>query len=576
MKRLLLSWLLLLPLAAVAEERILGFDSDILVMADGWIQVTETITVRAESNRIKRGIYRDFPTEYFDRQGNRYEVDFEPMTVMRDGAAEDWHVRNVHRGKRVYFGNANRFLSPGTYTYTFRYRANRMLGFFENHDELYWNVTGFDWAFPIDRATATVTLEFAAPAGQITHTGYTGPFGSSGRDYRSSVSADGIASFESIKPLSAVNGLTIVVGWPKGFVDEPSKMQRLLWLLKDNRNLLIAVIGLLILLVYYVPVWRHFGKDPEEGVIVTRYGPPDGYSPASLRYIQQMYYDDKIMTAAVVNLAVKGYLRINASEGSQGFFKFNTEPPQHSLTKMDPGDNPPPLAAGERELYESLFKSGKTVVLDNKYHELLGDARKAHRESLQVDYGRKYFEKNGLVNLPAILIAILASVFSVLSGITPLTVAVIALMLATIVFFAIVMKRPTIRGRKLLDEALGFKDYLEVAEKDELNLKNPPEKTPQLFEAYLPYALALGVDQQWAEKFAAVLAAIRGPDGAAYHPGWYNGSWSVSNLSSSTSQLSSSLNTAISSSVAPPGSSSGGGGGGFSGGGGGGGGGGGW
>ena len=109
-----------------------------------------------------------------------------------------------------------------------------------------------------------------------------------------------------------------------------------------------------------------------------------------------------------------------------------------------------------------------------------------------------------------------------------------------------------------------------------MNLRNPPEKTPQLFEAYLPFALALGVDQEWAEKFAGVLASARNPDGGAYHPAWYHGAWSTSNLMTSTSQLSSSLNTAISSSVTPPGSSSGGGGGGFSGGGGGGGGGGGW
>jgi uncharacterized membrane protein len=128
----------------------------------------------------------------------------------------------------------------------------------------------------------------------------------------------------------------------------------------------------------------------------------------------------------------------------------------------------------------------------------------------------------------------------------------------------------------VLDEMLGFKDFLEIAEKDELNLRNPPEKTPQLFEAFLPFALALGVDQEWSERFASVLAAIRDQDGRKYQPSWYNGRWNSSNLSKTTSKLSGSLNTAISSSVSPPGSSSGGGGGGSSGGGGGGGGGGGW
>ena len=125
-------------------------------------------------------------------------------------------------------------------------------------------------------------------------------------------------------------------------------------------------------------------------------------------------------------------------------------------------------------------------------------------------------------------------------------------MFVTMVFFAIIMKRPTMRGRKLLDEILGFKDYLEVAEKDEMNLRNPPEKTPELFEAYLPFALALGVDQPWAEKFASVLAAVQQTDGTTYQPRWYNGSFNTMDLSRTTSQLSNSLNTAITSSVSPP------------------------
>jgi uncharacterized membrane protein len=166
------------------------------------------------------------------------------------------------------------------------------------------------------------------------------------------------------------------------------------------------------------------------------------------------------------------------------------------------------------------------------------------------------------------------------NGPTPFVIATIVLSFLTMAFFAISMKRPTIRGRKLLDEMLGFKDFLEIAEKDELNLRNPPAKTPELFEAFLPYALALGVDQQWSERFATVLAAIRNPDGSAYSPSWYDGKWNSSNLSRTTRGLSSGLNSAVGSSVSPPGSSSGfsggGGGGGSSGGGGGGGGGGGW
>jgi uncharacterized membrane protein len=279
-----------------------------------------------------------------------------------------------------------------------------------------------------------------------------------------------------------------------------------------------------------------------------------------------MYYDNKVMTAAVVNLAVKGYLTIQKRGRS------------HWLIKQSTDQLKPPMAPGEKELYAGLFNGLTKVELDNENHKILGKARGAHRESLIKDYKQNYFKTNIILNVPAILIVIGAALIAlnIGRGPTPLVIATIVLSFLTMAFFAIIMKRPTIRGRQLLDEMLGFKDFLEIAEKEELNLRNPPKKTPQLFESLLPFALALGVDQQWSERFASVLAGIRGPDGREYQPSWYDGKWNSSNLSKTTSKLSGSLNSAISSSVSPPGSSSGGGGGGSSGGGGGGGGGGGW
>ncbi|MGB5489476.1 MAG: DUF2207 domain-containing protein [Woeseiaceae bacterium] len=558
--------MLLLPVCGIADERILSFHSEIRVLTDGMIEVTETIKVRAEGNRIKRGIYRDLPTEYEDGYGNEVKIAFKPLAVLRNERPEPFHTQEIRRGVRTYFGSANRLIKAGEHTYVFRYRASRMLGFFAEHDELYWNVTGFDWAFPIDKASATVQLEFDAPMSAITHEAYTGRFGAKGRDYRSRFDSSRRVYFEANGPLSAVNGMTIVVGWPKGFVEEPSGADRVGWLLKDNANLLAAVIGYLLLLAYYVPVWRTYGRDPEEGVIVTRYEPPQGFSPASLRYIQQMYYDNKVMTAAIVNLAVKGYLEIKTQGGL------------HWLTIKTPDDPKPAMAPGEKELYVGLFKTQNKIELDNANHKVLGKARGAHKKSLQADYNKKYFKTNAMLNIPAVMIVLgtLLVAFNIGRGVTPLVIAMVVLSFLTMALFAFIMRAPTLRGRKLLDEMLGFKEFLEIAEKDELNLRNPPEKTPHLFETMLPFALALGVDQQWSERFATVLANIRGPDGSEYRPSWYNGSWNSNNLSKTTNKLSSSLNSAISSSVSPPGSSSGGGGGGSSGGGGGGGGGGGW
>ncbi len=566
MRRIIALLLLCLPLAAIADERILSFHSDVRVLTDGMIEVTETITVRSEGKQIRRGIYRDFPVEYEDRLGNAYKIKLEPRFVQRNGQPEAFHTVRSGRDVRTYFGSSNRFIDHGEHTYTFRYRADRMLGFFDEHDELYWNATGNNWAFPIDKATATVRLGFDAPRDKVFVEGYTGRMGSQEQDYGRFMDEAGDVHFAANNPLPAAHGLTIVVGWPKGFVDEPTVLDRVGWIIKDNRNLLVAVFGYLLLLLYYIPTWLKHGKDPVEGVVITRYEPPKGFSPASLRYIRQMYYDDKVMTAAIVNLAVKGYLEISK--------KGKT----HSLRKLNTETLKPPMAPGERELFEAIFAEGDVVTLKNSNHKVLGKARSKHSQSLRKDYKNHYFKTNALLNLPAILIVILTTLIAVNvgRGATALVIAMIVLSFLTMAVFAIIMKRPTIRGRQLLDEMLGFKDFLEIAEKDELNLRNPPQKTPELFEMMLPFALALGVEQAWSERFAKVLAAIRDPDGNAYRPSWYNGRWNTSNLSKATNSLSSGLGSAVSSSVSPPGSSSGGGGGGSSGGGGGGGGGGGW
>jgi len=138
------------------------------------------------------------------------------------------------------------------------------------------------------------------------------------------------------------------------------------------------------------------------------------------------------------------------------------------------------------------------------------------------------------------------------------------------------LKAPTRAGRRLLDEMEGFRQFLEVAEREEMNFRNPPEKTPELFERFLPYALALGVEQHWMERFAGLFLRLE-ERGEHYRPVWYHGNnWQVQNLGNFSNALGSSLGSALSSSSAAPGSSSGSGGGGSSGGGGGGGGGGGW
>ncbi|HEX8513221.1 MAG TPA: DUF2207 domain-containing protein, partial [Allosphingosinicella sp.] len=167
MRRLLLPLLaaltLLWPAAASADERVLHFLSEVSVRADGTLDVTETIRVRSEGDRIRRGIYREFPTRYTNRTGSEVRVGFEVVSVRRDGAGEPWHIEARGNFIRIYIGDGGTGLPSGEHVYVIRYRTTRQVDFFKEHDELNWEVTGTGWEFPIDVAEARIRLPQAVP-----------------------------------------------------------------------------------------------------------------------------------------------------------------------------------------------------------------------------------------------------------------------------------------------------------------------------------------------------------------------------------------------------------------------------
>ncbi len=619
---------------AAGSERILDFKSAISIQRDGSMTVSEDITVVCERKQIKRGIFRDFPTRYRDGRGNPVQVAFEVLEILRDGRPEPYHIKDLSNGKRVYIGQKNILLKPGTYTYRITYRTSRQLGFFKDFDELYWNVTGNGWRFTIDRAEAVVSLP---PGTQILEkAAYTGAQGSKGKDYTVEVIKPGVVAFATTRTLRPGEGLTIAVSWPKGVVPEPTALDRIGYLLKDNRSAAWGIIGLLVLLVFYLTAWVRVGKDPLKGTIIPLFSPPENISPALARLIMRLgLRDDKIFAVAIVNMAVKGYLNISQDE-------------DQAWTLEKTGADGKVLSSGEAKIAEKLFSVGSRVKLKKTNHERIGKAKKELTRCLMREARNKYFVLNsgyfvsGLVITGLILLSIVMgssqteavlfmgvwltiwstgclflgirvvsawrhvgknhgkrifssagaigiTLFSIpffvgeavglwlFTSASSLLAGVILLLVGlTNALFYHLLKAPTLKGRKLMDRIEGFKRYLSVAEKDRLNILNPPLKTPELFERYLPYALALDVEQQWGEQFAHVLGDASREEGG-YRPAWYTGgAWRPGSPTGFVSSLGSSLSGAISSASTSPGSSSGSGGGGSSGGGGGGGGGGGW
>ena len=182
------------------SERILDFQSAITLEDDSSLLVTETITINANGQQIRHGIYRDFPTAYTDPYNNRYIVGFEMISATRDSAAEPFRVADHLNGKRIYLGDPNALLGRGRHTYIITYRTNQQLGFFKDHDELFWNVTGVGWDFPIDRASASVILPADIPQEQVKLSGFTGPQGSREAQLSTSTNAS-TYQFTASRPL---------------------------------------------------------------------------------------------------------------------------------------------------------------------------------------------------------------------------------------------------------------------------------------------------------------------------------------------------------------------------------------
>jgi len=556
----LLLALLFLGTTGISQEKILSYHSEITIESSGDLLVRENIRVRAEGVNIQRGIFREFPTKYKDKHGNNFQVDFTVNEVLRDGQAEAFHTEEDRNGVVVYIGKEDVYLDPGVYNYSLSFKTTNQVGFFENYDELYFNAIGGGWKFNIDTATVVVNLPPGAEILQAT--AYSGYEGSSGCDCMLTKEKTRLL-VSSSRPFMPGEQLTVAVGWPKGIVVEPTKTQKSVRFLKSNLFVFFSIIGLGLVLFLYIRLWKKHGVDPPKGTIYPIFNPPRDFSPGEMGFVHSMGMTQRVMTASIVNMAIKGFLKINK------------EKKKYKLEKLEGAGNA--LTPEESAIWNRFFKNDDILELDNENHSTFTVARNQASLLMEKKLKPRYFSLNTYRLVPVFLLsvawAILTFIFSPAIYVPVILSALFVLMF--IVFFWLI-KAPTVEGRKLMDEIEGFKMYMSVAEKDKLNFFHEPDMTVERFEEMLPYAIALGVENKWGKKFEYALEQAN-QDAGSYHPVWYvgmyGGSFSPQKFSS---DIGNSFNAAISSASTPPGSSSGSGGGGFSGGGGGGGGGGGW
>lgn len=651
LRRLIAALLVLVGLAgsARAEEAIQSYVANIIVGTDASVDVTETITVNVEGNEIRRGIYRDIPTAQINDDKSRLRSDLDVISVLRDGRPEPYAIEDIGNGvKRIRIGDADVYLPYGNTTYTIHYTMSRMarsIGDTEAmpaHDELYWNVTGNFWVFPINKVTATVQLPSGVKIERVA--AYTGVPGSLDSDVATTLPPDqpNVVNFRTTRVFAAGDafgrpseGLSVVVAMPAGTLAKPEGLTAFGYWLSDHRDLVFPTFAVFFVLLYNLFAWNAVGRDPAKGTIIPLFYPPKGYSPALVHYVNAMGFKQSgwtAFTASIFDLGVKGLLEIS-KPGKSLVLKV--------LKRAEAGELPP----GEAALFSYLNSKG-SLQIDKESGPKLNEKRGELVTTIEKENRQRYFRNNyGYVVLgvaisilmlgalvwldvlepvflivafvASIAIGIFVSLFSgarsgnivgrivaviwftifganALGGLSGFftdiridtgLVAAISIFAINVVF-AVLMRAPTVQGRKLMDQIDGFKMYLETAEKERLNFKDEPQMTVKRFEAILPFAIALGVEKPWSQRFEGELARNTVPDatGTTYSPAWYSGGsdWSSSSggFANSVSAVSAGMTAAVvaaqPTSSSSSGFSGGGGGGGGSGGGGGGGGGGGW
>lgn len=610
-------------------EHILSFSADINIENSGRVTIKEKIMVFAAGDKIKRGIFRSLPLSrnINDKKVNiRYDI----ISVKRDGQEENYRTETRGSDLGIYFGNKNKILKPGVYTYELTYQTQDQIGFFQKFDEFYWNVNGNLWDFAVDEIYAKVTLPQGATILQTSC--YAGEYQSQAADCAGNQLQPNVVQWSATE-LKPREGLTVAVGFQKGIMLPPPPPT----FLEKYGVLAVLSLAALGLTAYFITSWQKYGVDPQKPVVYPQFNAPQNLSPAAVGYLDKEYYAEEMITAAIISLATKGFIKIIEDDKRiLGIFGGK----EYTLEKIKEAADS--LPKEELSLMYKFFPgNAKVISFDGKYNSKIEYAVNDFKASLK--YQHDPFLKKGnntkKLIIPLLIIIILYSagiffsykitysdihmgsaiplgtgllflgiilsyfferylsvkiIFGFIAvGLIILWITVVSAdsnlemnlgFYASYAFFifgfiALVLyqyfiKQPTPEKLEIQSLIKGFKMYLGTAEEKTLQFHNPPAMTPEVFEQMLPYAMVLGVDKIWGEKFQTMLK--KSTLGAQnYQSNWFVGA-SIMNMNFANS-LSSSLSQSIASSATQPSSSgSGSGGGGFSGGGGGGGGGGGW
>ncbi|ATD68225.1 hypothetical protein CNR27_12945 [Luteimonas chenhongjianii] len=517
--RVLIALLLACVMApASAQERILRHDVDARILADGRIDVTERIELRAEGRIFRHGLVRDFPLRGRGLDGEPLVAEVQIRDVLRDGRAEPWRVERVGDVLRLHTGDARHLPMPSQPVYTLHYRSARQIVFGETQDAVTLAAMGTGHQVPVEQATVSLTLPAPVEVGSLRAEGVTG---AGGRDLHVALSATGQARWTLTRPLPAHTGLRVRLAFPKGIVAAPEPRQQAIWWLRDHSGLVLALAGWLVLAIYCVRRWQRVRQPLVYGVVPLRDEPPAGFSPAGLRYIRRMRYDARTFAADLLASAVDDHLRLQRTpQGARTGWRIErTREGAQALPTLE-----------QRALVSALLPEARdTVELRRHASARIAQAWKAHETALRRRFQPALFRAHRGAIVGALAIAVASAGpalwFSRHAPSLPATLLVIASMAPVLLVLVMLVREPTAEGRKLLAHAEGLRRSMASAAKGAR--RDAAGATAPLLDAaryarLLPYAVALDVEDAWTSAFAASVGAPAARKAVAGFS-WYRG-----------------------------------------------------
>lgn len=537
-----------------AAEQIDRYDVDATVRSDGTVAVVETIAYDFGTDE-RHGIFRTLPVIKTNEENKKFEVAVTGLEVS-DPLGTSYTFVQSRDGDdlELKIGDPDKTIT-GKHTYIIRYTLGGALTYFEDHDEFYWNAFGTNWPTSISEGTFRVTLPENIPVEDVQMECFTGSYGASDVGC-SGAYENGTVVFTLTSPLSAYEGLTAVVGFPKGMVAvlEPQEVISF-WSTQIGKIVLVvlAIIGFLWYVVapfLVVRYWWKNGRDPKPAMGVTSawFSPPKNkqlrpLTPVETGGLVDEQVDLRDIYASIVDLARRGYIKIVEKDK-----KFTLE-----KVKDWKGDGE--LEPFEVELLDGLMGSKESVKFEDA--NLYETNRKVSGTVYESLVKQGFFPSNPqTIRNGAYLVAVIG-------------LFTFNLFLGVIAFiFGKNLPRKTPFGAQGAAIGMSLKNFLSSQER---HMKFQA-KNQMFFEKLLPYAIAFGVEDVWAKRFADI--KMTSPDWYESSSGRFNSVAFVNSLDRGYSSGFTPRSTGTSSSGFRSGFSSGGGG--FSGGGGGGGGGGSW